>query len=68
MHFKETIYPFNKWEIVKLKVLSIFSKRAKEQLKYVRLDMYYWYKWQRQMYQYCKLDDIKELISNIKWR
>jgi hypothetical protein len=39
------IFP-TKWEMLKLRVLSHFSKKAREQLYYIKLDIYYWYLWQ----------------------
>jgi len=38
-----------KWKLFKLKVLSFLgSKKAKEKLYYyMRLNFYYWWKWQR---------------------
>ena len=46
----------SKWTMFKLKLLSrLGSKKAKQQLHYIYLDFYYWWKWQRMKWNYLNI-------------
>jgi hypothetical protein len=65
MYCSEERYIFpTKWEMFKLKLLSrLGSKKAKQDLYYINLDIYYWFLWQQQ--QKKIIDNLSSITSDI---